>query len=254
MKTGIIKLRVLSSTVEEHCLFKDVPCAPSNWIIREPWGQSSLGMAGAPPSDQRFPHAGHSVVGVSNQRSHLGSQPRSPPALPQSYRECGPAWGSPVQPPPLLQNEQPTQASCPSRDPYPDWNRTARPHTQDEHCVADIWGIMGKRCFRKHHYYVKKREVQFSCSVASNSLPPHGLQHARPPWPSPTPGAYSNSCLSSWWCHPTISSSVVPFSCPNPSQHQGLFQWVSSSHQVAKVLEFQLQHQSFQWTFRTDLL
>ena len=46
----------------------------------------------------------------------------------------------------------------------------------------------------------------------SNSLLPHGLQHARPPCPSPTPRVYSNSCPSSWWCHPTISSSVVPFS------------------------------------------
>ena len=46
----------------------------------------------------------------------------------------------------------------------------------------------------------------------SDSLPPHGLQHARLPCSSPTPGAYSNSCPSSWWCHPTISSSVVPFS------------------------------------------
>ena len=46
----------------------------------------------------------------------------------------------------------------------------------------------------------------------SDSLQPHGLQHARPPCPSPTPGAYSNSCLSRQWCHPTISSSVVPFS------------------------------------------
>ena len=54
--------------------------------------------------------------------------------------------------------------------------------------------------------------VQFSCSVMSDSLRPHGLQHARPLCPSPTPGVYSNSCPLSWWCHPTISSSVVPFS------------------------------------------
>ena len=54
--------------------------------------------------------------------------------------------------------------------------------------------------------------VQFSCSVMSSSLWPHGLQHARIPCPSPTPSAYSNSCPSSWWCQPTISSSVVPFS------------------------------------------
>ena len=52
----------------------------------------------------------------------------------------------------------------------------------------------------------------FSCSVMSNSLRPHGLQHTRPPCPSPTPGAYSNSCPLSQWCHPTISSSVVPYS------------------------------------------
>ena len=53
---------------------------------------------------------------------------------------------------------------------------------------------------------------QFSCSVESNSLRPHGLQHARLPCPSPAPRAYSNSCPSSWWCHATISSSIVPFS------------------------------------------
>ena len=54
--------------------------------------------------------------------------------------------------------------------------------------------------------------VQFSCSVMSDSLWPHGLQHNRPPCPSPTPGACSNSCPLRQWCHPTISSSVVPFS------------------------------------------
>ena len=54
--------------------------------------------------------------------------------------------------------------------------------------------------------------VQFSRSVMSDSLWPHGLQHTRPPCPSPTPGVYSNSCPLSQWCHPTISSSVVPFS------------------------------------------
>ena len=54
--------------------------------------------------------------------------------------------------------------------------------------------------------------VQFSYSVVSDSLRPDGLQHTRPPCPSPTPRAYSNSCPLSWWCHPTISSSVVPFS------------------------------------------
>ena len=96
--------------------------------------------------------------------------------------------------------------------------------------------------------------VQFSCSVVSDSLQPHGPQHARPPCPSPTPGVYSNSYSLSQWCHPTISSSVIPFSSHLQSFLElGLFKWVSSSHRVAKVLDFQLQHQSFQWTPRTDL-
>ena len=61
----------------------------------------------------------------------------------------------------------------------------------------------------------KFSSVQFSHSVVIDSLRPHELQHARPPCPSPTPGVYSNSCPSSRWCHPAISSFVVPFSsCP----------------------------------------
>ena len=54
--------------------------------------------------------------------------------------------------------------------------------------------------------------VQFTCSVVSDSLQPHGLQHARLPCPSPSPGACASSCPLSWWCHPTISSSVISFS------------------------------------------
>ena len=102
-----------------------------------------------------------------------------------------------------------------------------------------------------------RNRVQESVSSAvSDSLQPHGLQHTRLPCPSPTPGACSNSCPSSWWWHPTRSH---PLSSPSPpafsvSQHQGLFQWVSSLHQVAQELEFQLQHQSFQWIFRTYFL
>ena len=101
---------------------------------------------------------------------------------------------------------------------------------------------------------VQFSSVQFNLSVVSDSLWPNALQHARPPCPSPTPGVYSNSFPLSQWCHPTISSSVIPFSSFQSLQHQNLFQWVSSSHQVGKLLEFQLQHQSFQWTFRTDFL
>ena len=97
--------------------------------------------------------------------------------------------------------------------------------------------------------------VYFSRSVVSNSLQPQGLQHARPPCPASIPGVYTAHAL---WVSDAIQPSH-PLSSPSPptfnlSQHQGLFQGVSSSHQVAKVLEFQLQRQSFQWIFRTDFL
>ena len=67
--------------------------------------------------------------------------------------------------------------------------------------------------------------VQFSRSVVSDSFQPHELQHARPPCPSPTPRVHPNPCPSSRWCHPTISSSVVPFSfCPQSFPASGSFQ------------------------------
>ena len=73
---------------------------------------------------------------------------------------------------------------------------------------------LGKKSSLKKVLYLPPPipSVQFSCSVMSNSFQPHGLQHAMLPCSSPTPGAYSNSCPSSQWCHPTISSSVNPFS------------------------------------------
>ena len=90
---------------------------------------------------------------------------------------------------------------------------------------------------------LKSTENQFS-SVAQSCLTVCDPMHARPPCPSPTPRVYSNLCPLSWWCHPTISSPVVPFSSrPQSFPASGSFQWVSSSHQVAKVLEFQFQHQ-----------
>ena len=104
-------------------------------------------------------------------------------------------------------------------------------------------------CWRQFYlllYVLGLKSVQFSLSVVSNSLWPHELQHTMPPCPSPIRGVYSNSCPLSQWCHPTISSSVIP-SLPafSLSQHQSLFKWVSSSYQVAKVLVFQLQHHPF---------
>ena len=95
----------------------------------------------------------------------------------------------------------------------------------------------------------------FSHSVMSDFSWPHGLQHARLPCPSPSPGVYSN-------LFPLVSDAIQPshpLSSPSPpalnlSQHQGLFWWVGSLHQEAKVLELQLQQQSFQWIFRVDFL
>ena len=72
--------------------------------------------------------------------------------------------------------------------------------------------------------------VQLSCSVVSNSLRPHKLQHARPPCPSPTPGVHPNSCPLSRWCHPTISSSVVPFSSHLQSFPASVFSNKSTLH------------------------
>ena len=77
------------------------------------------------------------------------------------------------------------------------------------------------------HFLLHYMNIQFSWvqSVMSDSLRPHGLQHTRPPCPSPTPGVYSNSCPLSWWSHPTISSSIVPFSsCLQSFPASGSFQ------------------------------
>ena len=97
--------------------------------------------------------------------------------------------------------------------------------------------------------------VHFSRSVVADSLRPHELQHARPPCPSPTPGVHQTQVHrvgdAIQPSHP-LSSPSPP--APNPSQHQSLFQWVNSSHEVDKVLEFQLQHHYFQRAPRADLL
>ena len=95
-------------------------------------------------------------------------------------------------------------------------------------------------------------KVQFSRSVVSNSLWTHGLQHTRPPHPSQTLGACSNSCPLSRWCCPTISFPVVPFSCPQPIPASGSFQMSQFFASRGQSIEVQLQHQSFQWIFRTD--
>ena len=71
---------------------------------------------------------------------------------------------------------------------------------------------------------IMNSSVQFSHSVMSDSLRPHELQHTRPPCPSSSPGVYSNSCPSSWWCHSAVSSSAIPFSpCPQSLPASGSF-------------------------------
>ena len=78
-----------------------------------------------------------------------------------------------------------------------------------------IWSLFVRKMFMAKDFTEFRASVQFSCSVVSDSLQPHESQHARPPCLSPTPGVHSDSRPSSPWCHPAISSSVIPFSsCP----------------------------------------
>ena len=113
---------------------------------------------------------------------------------------------------------------------------------------AKYWKLAPKTTQLSH-------SVQFSPSVGSDSSRPHGPQHPRPP--------VHHQLSESTQTHVHRVSDAIqpshPLLSPSPSafklsQHQGLFKWVNSSHQVSKILEFQLQHQSFQWTLRADLL
>ena len=91
------------------------------------------------------------------------------------------------------------------------WYLVHGKHLRKKHCIL-LLIIIHIICVAVNLIWDKSLRHQFIRSVVSDSLPPHEPQHARPPCPSPTPRVYSNSCPSSQWCHPTISSSVVPFS------------------------------------------
>ena len=101
-------------------------------------------------------------------------------------------------------------------------------------CVFSLWTSEEKESLVNFGFSVGSRRnrkiilglpVQFSCSLVSDSMWPHEPQHARPPCPSPTPRVYANPCPLCRWCHPTISSSVVPFSsCPQCFPASGSFQ------------------------------
>ena len=120
-------------------------------------------------------------------------------------------------------------------------------------CILKVEGKYQNHDFENLVLFYKHflASVQFSAVAQSClTLCYHMMQHARLPCSSPNPGACSNSCPLSQWCHPTISSSLHEVSFPsspafNLSQHHSLFKWVSPLHQMVKVLEFQFQHQSF---------
>ena len=132
-------------------------------------------------------------------------------------------------------------------------------------CTRKLLGDSNRKKFSSFYlYYSSERQIiikckskmlLFSLSIMFNSFWPRGLQHAKLLCPIPSLGACSNSYPSGQWCHPTISPLTFP-SPPafHPSEHQSFFWRVGSSLQVAKLLELQLQHQSFQWIFRTDFL
>ena len=149
-----------------------------------------------------------------------------------------------------------------SKRSLPGWNQMGPSKVQKPLCaphflfVGKCFSLLGLPWVPKRRLSsVQFSSVQFSHSVVSDSLRPHESQHARPPCPSQIPGVYSNYAHQvSDAIQPSHPLSSPSLPAPNPSQHQGLYQWVNSSHEVAKVLEFQFQHQSFQWTPRTDLL
>ena len=157
------------------------------------------------------------------------------------------------------------QQFCAWREWRVRWEREeGTSETSSRYLHSDIKGLLS---ILKIHFspmctcsiFIQFSSVQFSHSVVSDSLRPHELQHARPPCPSPTPGVHLNSCPSSWWCHPAISSSVVPFSsCPQslPASESfpksQLFSWGAQSIGVsvlASVLPKNTQDWSpLEWT------
>ena len=121
-----------------------------------------------------------------------------------------------------------------------------------------LWHFLHSKCIITHDFrstYLSFSSVQFShavvsdfCDPVNHRMPGLPVHHQLPEFTQTHVHQVSDAIQPS---HPLFSPSPPG---PNPSQHQGLFQWVNSSHEVAKVLEFQLQHQSFQWTPRTNLL
>ena len=168
--------------------------------------------------------------GYGESFKNIGIKPPYDPAIPLRHVPCG------------NQNLK--------RHMYPNvhWGLFIITTTWEQYRCASTYDWIKNLCYM----YKMEYSVQFSCSVMSDSLQPHWLQQDRPSCPSPT--------LEFTQTHVQAVSDAIhpshPLSSPSPpafklSQHQGIFQRASSSHQVAKLLEIQLQHQSFQWTHRT---
>ena len=119
--------------------------------------------------------------------------------------------------------------------------KVQRPHRPSWSLSSDfLWVTKVVMCSLEGKCFYFSTSVEFRCSVMSNSLRPHELQHARPPCPSPTPRVHPNPCPSSWWCDPTITSSVIHFSsCPQSLPASGslpmsqLFSWGGQSIRVS---------------------
>ena len=114
-----------------------------------------------------------------------------------------------------------------------------RPHGLEPTRLLHPWNFPGKSTGMGCHFLLQL-DHQFSHSVVSDCLRSHESQPARPPCLSPTPGVHSDSCPSIKLVMPSHPLPSPSPPAPNPSQHQSLFQWVNSSHEVARVLEFQL--------------
>ena len=114
---------------------------------------------------------------------------------------------------------------------------------------------LGGGCHYPYHRAYRFSSVQLSRSVMSDSLQPHEPHHTRLPYPSLPPGVCSNSCPWSQWCHPTTSSSVVPFSsCLQSFPASGSFPMSQPFPSGGQSIGVSIQHQSFLWVFRTDFL
>ena len=116
------------------------------------------------------------------------------------------------------------------------------------HCRQVVYYLSHQRSLSSVQFSSVAQSCPTVCNLMNCSTPGLPVHHQLPEFTQTHAHGVGDAIQPS---HPLLSPSPP---APNPSQHQGLFQWVNSSHQVAKVLEFQLQHQSFQWTPRTDLL